>query len=192
MSFNVTLCPSGHIFAVDREASILSTGLAAGFYLPYSCRQGACGACAATIREGSVDYGDIGEAHLSASDRARGRVLLCQARALSDLVLDVAEVHGLEGIKAHRVPCRVFAIERVAADVVIIRVRLPMKENMRFVAGQYVEFSNAEGLRRTFSIASPATAEGQRWSRAQKVALRPNAGFHRRTFSRTNFFRHRQ
>ena len=57
-------------------------------------------------------------------------------------------------------PCRVAKIERPAPDVTILGVRLPMNENMLFLAGQYIDFLLKDGKRRSYSIASKPAAEG--------------------------------
>ncbi len=160
MTYSVTLQPSGHRFEVPEGMSILDAGLRAKCAMPYSCRTGVCRTCRGTIRAGRVDYGMVHPTYLPESDKAKGYALLCQARPLSDLVVEVQELEGLAGIEPRLVPCRVVKIERPAPDVAILRLRLPMNENMRFVAGQYVDILLADGDRRSYSIATPPAAEG--------------------------------
>src|SRR2546430_16173873 len=50
--------------------------------------------------------------------------------------------------------------ERPAPDVAILNLRLPMNENFRFLAGQYIDFLLKDGKRRSYSIANPPRAEG--------------------------------
>src|SRR2546430_13124827 len=45
-------------------------------------------------------------------------------------------------------------IERPAPDVAILNLRLPMNENFRFLAGQYIDFLLKDGKRRSYSIAN--------------------------------------
>jgi 3-ketosteroid 9alpha-monooxygenase subunit B len=56
--------------------------LAAGIDVPYSCKEGRCGSCAATVVHGEVDMAscDI----LEPDDLADGLILGCQARPVSD------------------------------------------------------------------------------------------------------------
>jgi CDP-4-dehydro-6-deoxyglucose reductase len=75
-------------------------------------------------------------------------------------VVEIAELEGLAGIKPGIVPCRVVKIERPSADVAVLDLRLPMNENMRFMAGQYVDFLLKDGKRRSYSIACKPSAEG--------------------------------
>jgi CDP-4-dehydro-6-deoxyglucose reductase len=160
MAFQVTLQPSGHTFTVPEGASILRTGLDAGFMMPYSCKQGVCRTCRGTILEGKVNYGEVHPTYLPDTDKAKGYALLCQAQPLSDLVIEVQELDAMGGIKPKLFPCRVMKIDKPAPDVAILSLRLPMNDNMVFLAGQYVEFILKDGKRRAYSIATTPTPEG--------------------------------
>lgn len=158
--FKVTLEPSGHTYEVEDGVKLLGAGLKAGYYMPYSCRQGVCSSCKCKIIEGVVDFGDASSTYLTDEERKQGYVLVCQAKALSDVVLEVKELAGLDDIQARIVPCRVSKIERVADDIAIMTIRLPMNENLLFAAGQYVEFMFENDQRRSYSIANEPSTEG--------------------------------
>lgn len=64
---------------------ILDEGLRRGLALPFGCRMGSCGMCAAKVIEGRVDQ--TGQIFLSEDHQRRGYVLLCQARARTDVRL---------------------------------------------------------------------------------------------------------
>ena len=162
MAYSVTLQPSGHRYEVPEGKSILAAGLDAGNFMPYSCKQGVCNSCKGHIIEGRVDYGDSHPAYFSDEDRAAGLALLCQSRPLTDCVIEVKEVDGISGIEPKIVPCRVTDLTLLAPDVMHLRVRLPMNENMLFISGQYVDFMFKDGTRRSYSIANTHTVEGVR------------------------------
>lgn len=67
-----------------RGQVLLDALLVAGLPAPYSCREGACSACACVVLEGEValDHNDV----LDAADLAEGIVLACQARPITDRV----------------------------------------------------------------------------------------------------------
>jgi CDP-4-dehydro-6-deoxyglucose reductase len=156
MGYRITLKPSGHTYEVPEGQNVLQAGLEAGHMMPYSCRAGVCRTCRGTILEGKVDYGLVHETYLPEADKAKGYALLCQAKPLSDLVIEVREV---EGVRPRTIPCRVEKLEKPAPDVAVIGLRLPMNENFRFLAGQYIDFLLKEGKRRSFSLATrPETA----------------------------------
>jgi CDP-4-dehydro-6-deoxyglucose reductase len=149
MAYRVTLKPSGHSYECEAGKNILQAGLDAGCMLPYSCRAGVCRTCRGTILEGKVDYGRVHDTYLPESDKAKGYALLCQAMPLSDLVLEVREV---QGVRPRLIPCRVERLEKAAPDVAVIGLRLPMNENFRFLAGQYIDILLKDGKRRSYSI----------------------------------------
>jgi len=151
MAYKVTLQPSGHNFEVAEGQGILQAGLDAGHMLPYSCRAGVCRTCRGTLLEGKVDYGLVHATYLPASDKAKGYALLCQAKPLSDLVIEVREVKGM---RPRMIPCRVERLEKPAPDVAVIGLRLPMNENFRFLAGQYIDLLLKDGKRRSYSLAT--------------------------------------
>jgi CDP-4-dehydro-6-deoxyglucose reductase len=154
----VTLQPSGHSFPVPEGKTILEAGLEAGLALPYSCRAAVCSSCRGLIRMGHVDLGVV-FGTLSEEDKAQGFALLCRAKPLSDVVIEVKEPQGLEGIRPRTLPCRVVKVDRPAPDVAILRVRVPNAEGVRFLAGQYADFLLEDGSRRSFSIATKPTQE---------------------------------
>ena len=159
MGFRVTLQPSGHAFEVPEGKPILTAGLDAGWNMPYSCRAGTCRTCRARIIEGKVDYGNAHPAYLPEEHKALGLALLCKAKPLTDLVIELKEL-SLHGVKPRMVPCRVKQIRMAAPDVAVLDLRLPMNENMMFAAGQYVDFLLKDGKRRSYSIATPPVPGG--------------------------------
>jgi CDP-4-dehydro-6-deoxyglucose reductase len=66
----------------------------------------------------------------------------------------VVEVREVQGVRPRIIPCRVERLEKPAPDVAVIGLRLPMNENFRFLAGQYIDFLLKDGKRRSFSLAT--------------------------------------
>ena len=153
--FKVTLQPSGHEFEVEPGEAILAAALRHGFVLPYGCRNGACGSCKGRILEGRVDYGSYQEKALPEKEKAEGKALFCQARPLSDLVLEARTIGAVKDIPIKTLPCRVQKMERLADDVIVLYLKLPANERLQFLAGQYLEFLLRDGSRRSFSMANP-------------------------------------
>ncbi|WP_353108536.1 ferredoxin--NADP reductase [Gordonia sp. (in: high G+C Gram-positive bacteria)] len=67
-----------------REARLLDVLLSKGIDAPYSCREGACSACACTVRSGDVRM--LKNDTLVDADLAAGLTLACQAVPVSDEV----------------------------------------------------------------------------------------------------------
>lgn len=159
MTHRVVLQPSGHAFDLTDDEFVLTAGLAAGYNLPYSCRVGMCRSCRAKLLEGEVELTDYLPHVLTPEMQAQKLVLLCRAKARSDLVVEVKEL-SLQAIEPKTVPCRVKHVARLAPDIAIIDLRLPQNENMRFAAGQYVDVLLPGGRRRAYSIANAPRTEG--------------------------------
>ena len=64
------------------------------------------------------------------------------------------EVAAESDIPVRMPPTRVEELERLAADVMLMKLRLPATERLQFLAGQYVEFLLPDGGRRAFSLAN--------------------------------------
>jgi len=152
---NVTLKPSGQQFQVEHGESVLAAALRQGLVLPYGCKNGACGSCKGKILEGAVDYGVYQKRVFTDEEKAQGKALFCQAKPLGDLVIEARAVGAAKGIQMKTLPCRVHAMQRATDDVIVLRVKLPANEKLKFLAGQFVEFLLKDGTRRSFSMANP-------------------------------------
>jgi CDP-4-dehydro-6-deoxyglucose reductase len=96
----VTLQPSGLQFQVEDGEAVLAAALRHGFVLPYGCRNGVCGSCKGKILSGSVDYGVYQAKTLTEEEKAQGKALFCQAKPLSDLVLEARSVGAAKDIRS--------------------------------------------------------------------------------------------
>ncbi|HVC01343.1 MAG TPA: 2Fe-2S iron-sulfur cluster-binding protein [Steroidobacteraceae bacterium] len=151
----VSLTKSERRFSAAADQSLLDAAIAAGLALAHSCRSGNCGACRATLLQGEVTYPYGPPLGLSADEIGAGKVLLCQARARTDLELDIDEIRRPEEVVVKRLPCRIEHAQRLAHDVIALYLRLPSAEEFAFQPGQYLDVILPGGRRRSFSIASP-------------------------------------
>jgi CDP-4-dehydro-6-deoxyglucose reductase len=153
VSFTVTLKASGRQFPVAEGETVLEAAQRAGLALPYSCRAGLCGSCKATVLEGRWHYPRNPPTALNAAEQARHAALLCQAVPQSDLLLEVREVASVADLPRRTLDVRVSAKDRVAPDVVRLRLSPLADKRMRWLPGQYVEVLLEDGKRRAFSLA---------------------------------------
>ncbi|MCA3040600.1 MAG: CDP-6-deoxy-delta-3,4-glucoseen reductase, partial [Rhodocyclaceae bacterium] len=152
--FTVTLKPSGNTFKATSDETILDAALRQGIGLPYGCRNGACGSCKGTLLAGDFDYGEYQERTLRPEEKAAGKALFCVGKARSDVTLEIREIGNTGDIQIRTLPCRVERVEKPAADVAILYLKLPAQERMQFLAGQYIDILLKDGKRRSFSIAN--------------------------------------
>jgi ferredoxin len=71
---------------VPADLTVLEAAEECGVTIPFECRSGICGQCKTRLISGKVVM-EVQDA-LTGSDRARGIMLACQARAAQDLVVD--------------------------------------------------------------------------------------------------------
>jgi CDP-4-dehydro-6-deoxyglucose reductase, E3 len=151
----VTVQPAGLTFQVEDGEAVLTAALRQGLILPYGCKNGACGSCKGRIVSGTVDYGVHQEKALTEAEKAQGKALFCQAKPLSDLVIEARTVGAAKDIQIKTLPCRVQKMERLTDDVMALHLKLPANEKLNVLAGQFIEFLLKDGSRRSFSMANP-------------------------------------
>jgi CDP-4-dehydro-6-deoxyglucose reductase len=159
MSVTITIRPSGHQFQADADDTVLAAALREGYNLPYGCRNGACGSCKGRVLSGRVDYGVYQENALTELERTRGMALFSCAKPLENVEIECREVGAAKDIQIRKMPCRVQKLERPAADVLIVELRLPQSERLQYLAGQYLDIIMKDGQRRSFSMANPPHAD---------------------------------
>ncbi|MGM0564884.1 MAG: CDP-6-deoxy-delta-3,4-glucoseen reductase [Pseudomonadota bacterium] len=154
MSHKVTIQPSGHQFECQTTQSVLDAALQSGFAVPYGCRNGACGACMGRLLSGKVEYPNQAYVGMTLDGEAEDKMLLCQARAVGDLEIEIREIGAAQDIQIKTLPVRVHRIERPADDVTRLYLKLPATQRLPFLAGQYIDFLLKNGQRRSFSLAN--------------------------------------
>jgi CDP-4-dehydro-6-deoxyglucose reductase, E3 len=151
----ISLSKSNISFSVAPDQSLLDAALGASLNLPHSCKGGNCGSCRARLLHGEIDYPNGRPLGLSDSEAAEGFVLMCQARARSDLSIETYETTAPDQALIKRLPARIERAQSLSHDVMGLHLRLPAAEAFHFEAGQYIDIMLPGGRRRSFSIASP-------------------------------------
>ena len=82
----------GATYDVDARRPLLDTLREQGVDLPFGCKYGGCITCAAKLTSGSVDQRR--QVALNNRQLANGYVILCVARATSDITLEI-------GVESH-------------------------------------------------------------------------------------------
>jgi CDP-4-dehydro-6-deoxyglucose reductase len=135
--------------------ALLEAALDARLNLPHSCKGGNCGACRARLIQGEVFYPNGPPLGLTDAEAAEGMILLCQARARTDLTIETFEVRSADAATVKRMPCRIERALPLSHDVMGLFLKLPAAEEFNFEAGQYIDIILSGGRRRSFSMASP-------------------------------------
>jgi CDP-4-dehydro-6-deoxyglucose reductase, E3 len=175
----VRIEPHGRTLRVAAAQPVLEAALATGLNLPHSCKSGHCGSCRARLLAGQINYPGARPLGLSAEEERGGQVLLCQARALTDLIVEARLIASVADVEIKTLPCRIASLAPLAPDVMQLRLRLPAVERLRFQPGQYLDVLLADGRRRSFSIASPPHDSGLLELHVRRVS---GGGFTERLF----------
>jgi CDP-4-dehydro-6-deoxyglucose reductase, E3 len=151
----VRLLPSNREFEAAADEPVLTAALRQHLNLPHSCKGGSCGSCRVRLVAGRIAYPHGRPAGIDAAEEAAGYALICQARALENLVIETREIRHVTDVEIRELPARVARMQRLAPDVMGLWLRLPAIEPFTWQAGQYVDVMLPGERRRSFSLANP-------------------------------------
>jgi benzoate/toluate 1,2-dioxygenase reductase subunit len=128
------------VVAVRRGELILDAALAADVPILNQCRSGSCTSCLARLVEGEAAMRLGTGSSLTRAERDEGLRLLCLTEALTDcrFAIDYDSTAGTN--RPVKVQAFIDAIERVASDVVRLRLELAEGQWMDFRPGQFLQF----------------------------------------------------
>lgn len=159
MTVNIKIIDTGHEFTVFKSETLLSAGLDAGLSLEYNCNNGVCGKCKAKIVTGEVEQTRFHDFKLDDQEKDNGIALLCCVKAKTDLEIEAGEAHSAKDIPFQQIETKVSKIEHIDDNHVILQLRTPRSQTLRFLSGQHVLLKFKNGLSRNKSIAcSPYNA----------------------------------
>ncbi len=153
----VSRSDTGETFEIADGESILEAAIRVGVRLPHECTFGGCGTCRVKVQQGSVCYDEFPMA-LTEAEHEQGFALACQAKPLSDLVIE-PETAGLEFADPVSVAAKVVAVEPLTASVVLLKLRLPPLPEVAYRPGQYMNIMLPDAGARSFSMACAPTPE---------------------------------
>ncbi|WP_257450988.1 2Fe-2S iron-sulfur cluster-binding protein [Archangium lipolyticum] len=133
----------GQWYGLDEGESVLDGLLRGGVAVPHSCRAGACQSCLMRAERGDVPA--KAQVGLKETLKAQGYFLACACRPDSELEVASAGADL-------RVSARIASLERLSDSVLCVRLR--PEGGFEYRAGQYVSLLRADGLARSYSLAS--------------------------------------
>jgi len=144
----------------DESESIADAAYRQGINVPLDCTNGVCGTCKAFRQSGEFDPGSYIEDALSEAEAAEGYVLCCQAKAKSDMVIDVLASSGACKVKPKNTMAKIVKVEALSAHRIRLSAKplegaLPM-----FLPGQYINVTAPnEAVTRPYSFNSAPGAD---------------------------------
>ncbi|ARN19634.1 FAD-binding oxidoreductase [Piscinibacter gummiphilus] len=152
--FQIRLEPHGAAFECGTNQTILDAAVAAGHWLPHSCRAGSCDTCCLDLVEGAVIHPE------GVQLPGGGKCRTCQAHPARDVVLLAPNVPREPGQRVVTAGARVIDVSRPSADVTVVKLQLPSGSGFKFRAGQYADVLMKDGARRSYSMANVPNDEG--------------------------------
>lgn len=157
--FTVVNRVTGSSFSVLPGETILAAAQRNEIQLSYSCLNGTCGICQGHVVEGDWHYPYLPPLGMDPS-QIKEEALLCQAVPLTDMVIIAREPEALRHLKRREMVLTVTEHQRVADDVLLLRLAPEDGSRPNYLAGQYLDFLLEDGRRRAFSIANaPETGQ---------------------------------
>ncbi len=154
MTAQVQIQPSGHEFFVEGNDTLLEAALRAGLSLSYGCSIGNCGQCKAKLLSGQVQKTRHYDYVLSAAEKNAGIVLMCCNTAVADLVIEAREAHGAADMPLQNIAAKVKSVSTLADDMRLLHLQTPRSNRLRFLAGQSVSLTLADGSAACLPVAS--------------------------------------
>ncbi len=158
---HVRLLPSRHDFISDKSETLLESALRSGLAVDYGCNNGKCGKCKSKVLSGKVEQVSHQDYVFTESEKAQGYILTCSNRAITDVTLETEEAVSADDIPLQSISAKVKKIQSINEHAIIMSVRPPRSQRLRFLAGQYIELSLPEKITAkeapitaTYSIAS--------------------------------------
>jgi CDP-4-dehydro-6-deoxyglucose reductase len=149
---------NGREFSATAGAALVDAALSAGITLPHSCKTGRCSTCKCKVLQGETTALQT-ETGLTDAEKAQGWILSCVRSVLTDVTLEVEDLGNVVLPPSKTLPCRISSIDRLAADVARVTLRLPPAADFRSIPGQYIDVIGPGGVRRSYSLANANTAD---------------------------------
>lgn len=127
---------TGHEFFVDGNNSILEAGLSAGLALNYGCSNGNCGKCKARLISGEIKKVKLHDFVLSETEKLQNYFLCCSNTAVTDVEIEADEANSEADIPKQDITAKVKKIEKVSEQILILSLKTPRTQRLRFIAGQ--------------------------------------------------------
>jgi CDP-4-dehydro-6-deoxyglucose reductase len=154
MTAQVTLYPSQITFEASEGESLLTAALRAGLNVSYGCSNGSCGRCLARLKSGEVKSMAYHDFVLPEAERANGGLLMCCQAAHGDIQLEVHLSQDTSEIPVQHLTAKVRKLECCDDHTLLLQLRTPRSQTLRFIAGQHARLQLTEQLQRELPVAS--------------------------------------
>jgi len=144
MAAQVHIKNTGHEFFVDGTNSILEAGLSAGLALNYGCSNGNCGKCKAKLISGEIKKIKSHDYCLTESEKSQNYFLCCSNTAITEVEIEADEAGSEKDIPQQTISAKVKKVSNLSDEVLVLNLKTPRTNRLRFLAGQNVILSRAD------------------------------------------------
>ena len=151
-SYEVTISPSGQSFTARAGERLLGAARRSGVWVPFECGWGSCGTCKVTALEGTAELVFPGAPSWTERDVRRGRVLMCQSVATSDLTIKPYRVSDepTPELATRDEVAELIKVEPLGPDITRFTFRL--SGPVTYLEGQYAALEVMPDLWRCYSM----------------------------------------
>lgn len=143
MTHRIHILPEDKHFTLEGRESILDAALRAGISIDYNCSNGNCGKCRVKVLSGETSRIRHNDYVFSPEEKQQGYILGCAHSAVADLTIQAAVAHDGSDLSEQHIAAKIKKLEKVNDDLVILHVKTPRNQRLRFLAGQHVSLSLA-------------------------------------------------
>lgn len=150
----------GKAFIQSPGQTLLDAAAKSGIGLPYSCKTGRCSTCKCKVISGQ-SVATVDELGLTLDEKAQGFILSCVRSASTDMVIEVEDLSDQVIPEVKTLPSRISSLEKLAPDVLSVKLRFPPNTPFPFLAGQFIDVIGPGGIRRSYSVANAPATDNQ-------------------------------
>jgi len=144
MAAQVHIKNTGHEYFIEGNNSILEAGLSAGLALNYGCSNGNCGKCKAKLISGEIKKIKPHDYTFSENEKNQNYFLCCANTAVTEIEIEADEAGSENDIPLQEIVAKVKKVENLSDEVLLLNLKTPRTNRLRFLAGQNVILSRAD------------------------------------------------
>lgn len=157
MSFEIQVAGTEIAIQANSGETVLEALQRCGYEIPYSCNKGVCGSCKGQVVSGSCQSNSAGDG-ITQEEINAGQALFCTAIPSSNLIIKPARIKSREEQLVKQYALKISKLNKVARDVTVLQLRMPIGQRAKFKAGQYLEIILDDQSKRNYSMANaPST-----------------------------------
>lgn len=145
---------AGRSFDTQGNETLLEAAIRAGLSLPYGCSAGNCGLCRARLIAGELEARRHHDFSFTQAERAQGSFLMCSNGATGDVTIEALLDENADAIPTQTLQAKVKLADPVGDNLLLLKLRVPRSQRLRFMAGQYAILTLAGGAASPSAIAS--------------------------------------